>query len=73
MAVDLSVALTEDRNGSKGHTGVLADLADLENLIAVICQLGLFVVDLVPHVRPRDKRKSSLPEKFALPERLVDV
>jgi hypothetical protein len=59
--------------GPEGHIGVLADLGDPEDLIASVCTLGLFVVDLVPHVHPRDKKKRALPAKFPLPKKLAGV
>lgn len=36
--------------GPVGHISALADLCDLEDLIACVVKLGLFVVDLVPLV-----------------------
>lgn len=60
--------------GPVGHLSVEADLADLEMLIAQTCQLGLFVVSLIPFARPRRHRgvsPANMPDKFPLPTKLI--
>lgn len=59
--------------GPVGHTSALADLRDLADLIACVVKLGLFVVDLVPLVRPRNNKQYVFPEKFAFPSKLRKV
>jgi hypothetical protein len=61
--------------GPTGHLSTEANLEDLENLIADICKLGLFVIELVPFLR-KEKRggaKCTLPDKFPLPKKLKQL
>jgi hypothetical protein len=62
-----------------GHTSVEADLADLERVIAEICNLGKFTTALVPFLHRRRKKhwpakvRPRLPAKFPMPTLLVQV
>lgn len=65
--------------GPTGHISVEADLADLEKVIADICDLGKFTVALVPFLHRRrrrrwpDKTRPELPTKFPMRALLVQV
>jgi hypothetical protein len=65
--------------GPTGHVSVEADLADLEKVIAEICNLGKFTTALVPFLHRRrrkhwpDKTRPRLPAKFPMPSPLVQV
>jgi hypothetical protein len=65
--------------GPIGHASVEADLADLERVIAEICNLGKFTTALVPFLHRRrrkhwpDKKRPKLPAKFPMPTLLVQV
>ena len=58
--------------GPVGHLSVEANFEDLERLIAETASLGLFVVKLIPVIRPRtaDLELRALPDKFPLPRKL---
>jgi hypothetical protein len=60
-----------------GHVSTEADFEDLEQLIAEICALGLFVTDLVPFLHKRRRKhwpggiRPELPVKFPMPSLLT--
>jgi hypothetical protein len=59
--------------GPAGHASVEADLVDLEQVISDICDLGKFVIALVPFLHKRRQKnwpggiRPTLPEKFPMP------
>lgn len=64
--------------GPNAHASVEADLRDLEELIAQICTLGKFAIDMMPFIRTRNRRgfnKKSLqlPDEFPLPRSLATI
>lgn len=69
------------RRSGKGQgdfIGTEADLADLETVIAQICDLGKFVIELVPHRHPRHSKRLKgklppLPDKFPPPCILTQI
>lgn len=56
--------------GPEAHASVEADLADLEELIALTAALGMFAVGLSTVIRPRRPGPRTLPDKFPLPRKL---
>ncbi|MFG1298949.1 hypothetical protein V5F49_04045 [Xanthobacter sp. V3C-3] len=61
--------------GREKHSSVEADMADLEQLVADTCSLGLFIVALMPAIKPfsDDVPAHGLPEIFPMPHKLKAV
>jgi hypothetical protein len=65
--------------GPIGHASVKADLVDLEQVISDICDLGKFVIALVPFLHKRRQKgwqggvRPKLPDKFPMPVLLVQT
>jgi hypothetical protein len=65
--------------GAIGHASVDADLADLEQVISGICDLGKFVVALVPFLHKRRQKgwregiRPSIPDVFPMPALLTQT
>jgi hypothetical protein len=65
--------------GPTGHASVEADLVDLEQVITNICDLGKFVVALVPFLHKRRQKgwqgevRPKLPDMFPMPALLVQI
>ena len=64
---------------SASHASVEADLADLEQVISDICNLGKFVIALVPFLNRRREKgwpggvRPALPEQFQMPALLTQT
>lgn len=65
--------------GQVSHASVAADIVDLEQVISDICDLGKFVIALVPFLHERRKKswpggiRPALPEKFPMPALLTQT
>jgi hypothetical protein len=65
--------------GPVGHANTEADLADLEQLIGEICDLGKFVVALVPFLHKRHRKRwqggvrPGPPDRFSMPDLLAQT